>query len=184
VAAGQAGAELLDGSRTNRGAIPPKRAAAAIIHLLEQLVAPKVFYVRLLNKDLPEYEAVENFFRNVVDPTITEFGFEAKEMGIGPNEYAWINQAIFDILHHSDVALVDLTGVRPNCLMELGYALGNMQRVIVTAQKGTVLPFDSSCLETHPWNANDSLEKRLQQFKEHWKRNINMPPLVRPRGLK
>lgn len=183
VVPGQSSAELLDRTRTQNGTVPPKQVCDAMIHLLEQLVPPRVFYVRLLNKDLPDYSLVENFFRNIIDPTVIDLGFEPLQMGIGPNEYAWMNQAIFDSLHHSEVVLVDLTGVRPNCFMELGYALGNTQRVIVTARKGTQVPFDPSCLETYLWDPTETTAKSRQEFREHWTRNINMPALVRPRGL-
>jgi hypothetical protein len=183
VASDQSGTELLDRTRTRNGVVPHNQVADAIIDLLERLVPPHVFYVRLLNKDLPDYPSVEDFFRNIIDPTVTDLGFEPLQMGIGPNEYAWMNQAIFDSLHHSEVALVDLTGVRPNCFMELGYALGNTQRVIVTARKGTEVPFDPSCLETYLWDPTETVAKSRQDFREHWTRNINMPPLVRPRGL-
>jgi hypothetical protein len=127
VAPEQSASGLLDRTRTRGGTALQQQVVAALIDLLEQLVAPRVFYVRLLNKDLPDYASVEKFFRKVVDPTVTEFGFQPLQMGIGPNEYLWMNQAIFDGLHHSEVAVVDLTGVRSNCLMELGYALGNAQ---------------------------------------------------------
>jgi hypothetical protein len=180
---GQSGAELLDRTRTQNGAVPPKQVAVTIIDLLEQLVPPRVFYVRLLNKDLPDFPSVEDFFRNVIDPTIIELGFEPLQMGIGPNEYAWMNQAIFESLHHSEVVVVDLTCVRPNCFMELGYALGNTQRVIVTARKGTQVPFDPSCLETFLWDPTETPAKTRQDFRDHWTRNINMPPLVHARGL-
>ena len=37
--------------------------------------------------------------------------------------YAFINVGIFENLHFSSVAVVDVTGERPNCFIELGYAL-------------------------------------------------------------
>jgi hypothetical protein len=184
VKSGQSGAELLDRCRTNTFAFPPGDVASTILHLIDELDPPRAFYVRLLNKDLPEYASVEDFFRSVVDPMVEDLGLEMKQMGLGVNEYAWMNQAIFDSLHHSHVAIVDITGLRPNCFMELGYALGHSQRVIVTARKGTPPPFDSSCLETHFWDPEIELEERRKEFREHWARNFNMPPIVRPRGLR
>jgi hypothetical protein len=182
VVEGESAAELLDRTRTQNGGVPPKQVADAIINLLERLVPPRAFYVRLLSKDLEEYPPVEKFFRDIIDPTVLSLGLEPLQMGIGPNEYAWMNQAIFDSLHHSEVVVVDLTGLRPNCFMELGYALGNAQRVIITARKGTNLPFDPSCLETFFWDPTETNEKIRHDFKEHWARNINMPPLVQPRA--
>jgi hypothetical protein len=178
----ESGADLLDRIRSRDCTVPPNDVAAEVVQLIDKLVAPRVFYVRLLNTELPEFAAVEAFFRDIADPVASKLGLEPQQMGIGENDYAWINVAIFERLHHSEVALVDLTGVRPNCFMELGYALGNAQRVIVTAQAGTKIPFDSSCLEIHFWNPEDAIEKRLDSFEKHWTRNINIPPIVRPRG--
>jgi hypothetical protein len=95
-----------------------------------------------------------------------------------------MNQAIFDSLHHGSVVLVDLTALRVNCFMELGYALGNNQRVIVTARDDTRLPFDSFALEAFQWNVAEDPAKRLARFRTHWERNINMPTLVRPKEAK
>jgi hypothetical protein len=182
VVTGQSGADLLDRTRSHDCTVAPADVADAVVGFIDKLVAPRVFYVRLLNSVFPEFVGVEKFFREVVDPVASKLGLEPQQMGLGENDYAWINLAIFERLHHSEVAVVDLTGVRPNCLMELGYALGNAQRVIVTAQAGTIIPFDSSCLEIHSWDAEDSVENRIESFEKHWTRNINAPPIVRPRG--
>jgi hypothetical protein len=183
VRAGESGPELLDRCAARACVIPTSQVTGALLRLIDALVPPKAFYVRLLNKDLPEYAPVERFFRDVVDPTVTELGFEVLQMGMGVNEFAWMNQAIFDRLHYSNVAVVDLTGLRNNCFMELGYALGRPQRVILTARKGTSLPFDSFALEAFLWDPARPLGDLRKEFREHWARNINMPPLVRPRGL-
>jgi hypothetical protein len=184
VRSGESGPELLDRCAARACAVSATEVVGALLRLVDALVPPKVFYVRLLNKDLPEYAPIEQFFRDVVDHVVTELGFEVLQMGIGINEFAWMNQAIFDSLHHSHVAVVDLTGLRNNCFMELGYALGRPQRVILTAQKGTVLPFDSFALEAFLWNPATTVDDLRKEFREHWARNINMPPLVRPRGLR
>ena len=184
VRSGESGPELLDRCAARGGAIRTSQVTAAVLRLVDALIPPKAFYVRLLNKDLPDHAPVEKFFRDVVDPIVTELGLEVLQMGIGVNEYAWMNQAIFDSLHHSHMAVVDLTGLRNNCFVELGYALGRSQRVILTARKGTSLPFDSSCLETYLWDPARLVEDIRKEFREHWARNINMPPIVRPRGLR
>lgn len=175
------GADLLDRTRTRDGQRPVTQVVDAILRLLRALESPRVFYVRLLNDTLPEFPAVESYFRNTVDPFVKALGFEPKEMGRGPNEHVWMNQAIFDLMHHSSVVFVDLTALRPNCFMELGYALGNRQRTIISAMEGTNFPFDSYALEAYLWKQTDSDEDRIAKLRKHWERNINMPSLVKPR---
>ena len=75
---------------------------------------------------------------------------------------------------------VDLTALRPNCFMELGYALGNKQRVIVSAEKDTKFPFDAFGLEAFFWKDTDSLSESRERLNSHWARNINMPSIVKP----
>ena len=149
--------------------------------LLRSLAPPQVFYVRLLNDKFPEYASVEAFFRNVADPFVTDLGYSPVQMGLGKNEFAWMNQAIFDTLHHSAVVFIDLTALRPNCFMELGYALGNRQRVIITAREDTHFPFDSFALEAFLWKESESPTDCRDRLRRHWERNINMPSLVKPK---
>ena len=181
---GESAVGLLDQTRTRNGDVPIDKVVAAIMNLLHKLSPPRVFYVRLLNDKIPEYASVESFFRDTVDVLVGELGYEFVQMGLGKNEFAWMNQAIFDSLHHGSVVLVDLSALRVNCFMELGYALGNNQRVIVTARDDTRLPFDSFALEAFQWNASEEPAKRLDRFRTHWERNINMPTLVRPKEAK
>src|SRR5258706_4324853 len=125
---GESSAELLERTRTQNGEIPVSDVVTAFLKLLHALTPPRVFYVRLLNAKMAEHGSVERFFRETVDRLVIELGYEPLQMGLGKNEFAWMNQAIFESLHHSSVVLVDLTALRPNCFMELGYALGNHQR--------------------------------------------------------
>ncbi len=178
-----AAGSLLMSLSTREGTRPKEQVVAAVVKLIEALAPPTAFYVRLLNRDVEEFPAVERFFRNVVDPVVSEFGYEALEMGRGSNEYAWMNEAIFDGLHHAAIAVVDMTGLRPNCFMELGYALGHAQRVVLTAQDGTRPPFDAAMLELCAWNDSTEDAERIDQFRNHWGRNIDRPPLVRPRSV-
>ncbi len=184
VAGTASAADLLDRTQTRNGEAKVEKVVAAILNLLHALVSPRVFYVRLLNDTLPEYPSVEEFFRKTADSLVRELGYEPLQMGIGKNEFVWMNQAIFDSLHHSSVALVDLTALRPNCFMELGYALGNKQRLIVSARSDTRISFDAFALEAFQWKESEDLGKRLDRFRVHWERNINMPTLVHRKEAK
>ena len=119
--------------------------------LLTDLRPRPAFYVRLLNTSHPDYPAVERFFRDVVDTVVAERGFTPHDMGRGRPQAAFINVEIFEAIHRAGLVIVDLTGVRPNCTMELGYALARHRRVVISARKGTQLPFDEDKLPTYIW---------------------------------
>jgi hypothetical protein len=183
VADPRAAADRLAKLTTRQGEKPPAEVAQVVINLVRALESPTAFSVRLLNPAVPEYSAVERFFRQVVDPLVERFGYQAVEMGHGENAFAWMNEAIFTSLHYCAVAVVDLTGLRNDCFMELGYALGRAKRVMLTAQAGMKLSFDSQALECHFWEDSAHDPARILSFRNYWRRNMNRPPLVKPRSL-
>jgi nucleoside 2-deoxyribosyltransferase len=99
-------------------------------------------------------------------------------MGTDPTEHGFVNIGIFEQLHYSELAIVDVTGLRPNCFIELGYALGCGIPVIVTAKEGTVLPFDQSAIPCHFWDLSNDPKTDIQQLLEFMEKNIGRPPLV------
>ena len=173
----RANAELA-GLSTRKGAESDAVIAERLITLLTRLAPPRAFYVRLLNNTHDRFPAVEAFFRGVVDPVVKAAGFERVEMGTDETEHAFINVGIFDSLHFASVAIVDVTGGRPNCFIELGYALGRPIRVIVTAEEGTKSPFDTDAVPCHFWKPGLADADRQEEFRIFWRKNRDRPPLV------
>jgi len=173
------GADLLNGISILECKKPVDSIIKSVQALLEALQSPPAFYVRLLNPAFAEYDQVERFFRECADPVVTDLGFTPLQMGVGTNEFAWMNQAIFESLHFSGLVIIDLTAQRPNCFIELGYALGLGKRVLITALEGTPLPFDISGLEVFFWKENDTPAHWQEKFRTHWSRNFNAPKLVK-----
>lgn len=163
---------------TRNGAAAASDVASRTASLLAKIKRPTVFYVRLLNPGHPKFKIVESFFRDVVDPVVDEAGMRRVEIGTDDSDYAFINVGIFENLHFSSVAIVDVTGERPNCFIELGYALRG-GRVLVTAEEGTKLPFDQEMIPCHFWKPGDHLANRKKALVEFWKKNINRPPIVK-----
>ena len=93
-------------------------------------------------------------------------------------DHARIDEEIFAKLHRSSVVLADITGARPNCFLELGYALGRGLPTMVMAQQGASLPFDITTLSGLHWATTGTAEDRRRAFREHWKAIRNRPPLV------
>lgn len=175
--AGREGAKLAriatDGGRAEASIV-----AEGVLDIIVNLAPPTVFYVRLLNDEHDAYERVERFFRNVVDPVIAELGLTRVDLGKDEMESGFINTEIFRRLHHSTVAVVDVTAERPNCFIELGYALGRPLRVICTAEKGTKLPFDQSAIPCHFWRDDEPDGQRKGGLRAFWEQYIDRAPLV------
>ncbi|HEY0020836.1 MAG TPA: hypothetical protein VGC13_31335 [Longimicrobium sp.] len=167
------------GLGTRLGTASSSVIAERVVSLLCELELPRAFYVRLLNPDHPQFPQVEAFFRNVVDPVIRAAGYQRIEIGTDRAEHPFMNVDIFHNLHHAPLAIVDVTGSRPNCFIELGYALGRAARVLVTAENGTSLPFDQQAIPCLFWSATEVDERRREQLVEFWRKYVDRPPLVR-----
>ncbi len=161
-----------------QGTATSDSVAAAVFFLLRELAMPKAFYVRLLNQKSELFRPVEMFFRNVVDPVVLSLGFQRVEVGTNRAEHGFLNVGIFENPHFASVVVVDVTGERPNCFIELGYALGRQHRVIVTARRNTELPFDQQAIPCHFWQEDDDDATRRAALLEFWQRNVDRPSLI------
>jgi len=152
--------------------------AGRVIAFMETLCPPVAFYVRLLNPTVAAFSHVENFFRSVVDNVVEEAGFKHIEMGTDPTKEPFLNVAIFENLHYASVVIVDLTSERPSCLIELGYSLGRGIKVIMTAEEGTILPFDSHDIPCFFWKHGVDNKKRRTELKQFWRKYVDRRPMV------
>lgn len=159
---------------------PTPDRVAGILNLLEALEKPRAFVVRLLNPSIPEYVEVQEFFDTIVQPIVEgELGYTMVVVdGQQQYEHARIDQEIFAKLHRSRVVLADLTGMRPNCFLEFGYALGRGLPTMVMMKEGNTLPFDIHTLAGLHWKTTGSIEERRQAFRDHWAAIRDRPALV------
>ena len=173
----------------NRIRLPARQSTSdrvrTIVELLESLERPKVFAVRLLDPEHEDYTDVQNFFDTVVQPVMEEeLGYRLSVVdGNQPYEQARLDQEIFVKLHRSSIVLADITGTRPNCFLELGYALGRGLPTMVTARKESDLPFDLATFYVHLWKTTDTAEERRRAFRKHWQMIRNRPALVQTEPL-
>lgn len=154
--------------------------ASVLVELLEALAPPRAFGVRLLDPKDPDFDAVEDFFETVVRPVVEgDLGFELTVIdGHQAFERARMDEEIFAKLHRSAVVLADITGSRPNCFLELGYALGRQLPTMVMCKEGGHAPFDITTISGLRWKAEGSPRDRRAAFKEHWEAIRNRPPIV------
>lgn len=156
-----------------------------VVSLLEDLDPPHAFAVRLMDRKHKAWKDVEEIFRDVISPVIErEKGYKIIVVdGSQPLERPTIDQDIFEKLHRAQLALVDLTGSRPNCFIELGYALGRGLPTLLSARDGARRPFDIQGVPVYFWRTGDSIDERQEDFRRYWDTNIRRPALVPTEGL-
>lgn len=174
---------LLARMATNRGSTLITEVVDAFEQLVQAITTSTAFCVRLLDTAAEGYSVVEKFFRSTIDPFIFSKGYELIELGRTPTSYAWMNEQIFAGLYDSSLVVVDLTALRQNCFLELGYALGLPRRIVLTAKNGTKLPFDTDKLECYFWDDSTPVSQQIEDLEKYWQRTITRPPLVKPREL-
>ena len=152
----------------------------SVVSLLEALEPPTAFVVRLLNPEHEDYAEVQEFFDVVVQPVLEhDLGYKLVVInGEQSFEHPRIDQEIFSKLHRGRVVLADLTGSRPNCFLELGYALGRQLPTLVSVREGSLPPFDLHTLAAHHWKASGLVDARRRAFRAHWDAIQTRPPLV------
>ena len=174
-----------------------------LLELLDDLLPPVAFVIRLLDPKDKNYEEVESYHNEVLKPLVeSEYGFRL--VTIGPQhsyETSRIDQEIFENLYRSQVVLADLTGFRANCLVEAGYALGRGLPTLLLAKKevqlpfwrrlltlslakeGVRLPFDLQMRPALFRQESQSVAEKQVEFRRYWRNTLNLPPLVPPDDL-
>ena len=152
--------------------------AGGAISLIENLRPRRAFLVRLLDASHPNIGMVNRFFEKVVEPALIARDFLPHQVGRDQPDSAFMNVEIFRAIHRSSLVVVDLTGIRPNCMMELGYALGRNRPTAICAMQGTKLPFDQDKLPTYFWDRNLIEPAAIQDFGQHLEMAADLPPLV------
>jgi hypothetical protein len=152
----------------------------SILDLLEALEPPHAFVVRLLNPDHADFADVEAFFSQIVQPVVeSELGYKMLVIdGAQPFEKARMDQEIFEKLHRSSIVLADFTGARPNCFIELGYALGRAIPTMLTVKDGQSHPFDVASLAALHWKTTGTIDERKEAFRKHWRAIKDRPAIV------
>jgi hypothetical protein len=72
-------------------------------------------------------------------------------------------QRIIEGIRTSAFVIADVSEVKPNVFYELGFTQGFGKQVIVTARKGTTLPFDISDVPVIFWHGQENLKEQLRK---------------------
>lgn len=119
---------------------------------------------------------------DAIVPAIEACGLEAKRVD-KHNEGGLLKSELIQFIHNADIIIGDITNERPNCYLEIGYAMGidKFRNLILTVredhfpespnyvQSGPKIHFDLGGYDILAWNMDDldtfrqELEKRIRR---------------------
>ncbi|SFF32128.1 TIR domain-containing protein [Spirosoma endophyticum] len=105
-------------------------------------------------------KTLDSAHEGVIIPTLDNFGFSAIRIDSFENS-GKINNQILEEIDRSEIVLADLTGERPNCYYEAGYAYALGKEVILTAKNGTAIHFDLATNRIIFWDTEADLREAL-----------------------
>lgn len=113
-------------------------------------------------------ELLDEVFEKAIVPVLSGLGYTPvrADKASKPGE---ITAQIYDQINGSELVLADLTCRSPNCYFEAGYAYARSRSLILSAKKGTKIPFN---LTTHHFLLWKDAEDLAEQLKEYIEKNI------------
>jgi hypothetical protein len=135
--------------------------AHEVVQLVERLVTPRnVFTIMPFEKEFDDvfdsYKEVCEAFKFTAERTDESTSLER----IVPRIENGIRKSAFVI---ADLSIADLSMPSPNVYYEVGYAKALGKDVILTAKKGTPLPFDVGDIPTIFWATQKELREGLRK---------------------
>ena len=142
------GADGLRGLSTGK---PLGRQLTEIYDAVRSRVPKKVFLARWYPKvaDGEHKTRADNRLAQLKQLVENELGLELVDMGTEEGGTKLIHPAMYDAIGSSEIFIADLTGLRPNVMIELGYALnhqGTKRLLLMFNPFGTAMtvPFDTN----------------------------------------
>jgi hypothetical protein len=132
--------------------------ATEVIALAEKVAESRSVLVVMSYADSPYLKDAYGTFRRICH----ELGYSCDRV-TEKTAGTRILPEILERIARAAFTIVDLTDLRPNVFYELGYADGLGGKVIVTARKGTELPFDVKDIPTILWESQEELGEDLKE---------------------
>jgi hypothetical protein len=138
----------------------------------------------------PELDVI---YKKVIVPVLENLGFDTKRVD-KHTEGRLLKTEIVEFILTSDLIIADLTNERPNCYLEVGYAMGldKFRNLILTAredhnadspdykQGGPKVHFDLSGYDILFWKSNEIEEFKLELEKRIRRRLATIPSRESP----
>ncbi len=139
----------------NVGAPMPKYAKG-VVELAERLVTPRSVFPILSFKN--EFRDISATYKEVCQ----EFDLNAERTDESDSTER-ILPRIEDGIRHAAFVIADVTELSPNVYYEIGLAKGLGKPVIITARRGTELPFDLTDFPTIWWDIQEDLKQAVRK---------------------
>ncbi len=118
---------------------------------------PQVFVIMKFNDML-----LDSAYEGVIKPIFKKYGINVIRIDEVQNSGKISNQ-ILDLISSSKLIFSDLTGARPNCYYETGFAHAIGKEIILTCHKSEKIHFDLSDHRFIVWETENDLRKELDK---------------------
>lgn len=106
-------------------------------------------------------KSLDSAFEGVIEPLCQEFGLEVIRVD-KIQDSGKISDQILDLISESRFILSDLTGSRPNCYYETGFAHALGKEIILTCNKEETIHFDLSGYRFIIWDTESDFRRQLK----------------------
>lgn len=140
-----------------------------ITSLIEQKARQAFVIMKFPGKEESERELdalLENAYDKGIEPVLREYGYEVIKVDKIPESKKITDQMLVN-LENSEVVIADLTGERPNCYYEAGYAHALGKDMVLTINKGHPIHFDVADYRFIEWADHNHLANELRKFLKH-----------------
>jgi nucleoside 2-deoxyribosyltransferase len=137
-----------------------EHAAISTRSILQKTLSPtepQVFVIMKFGDD-----ELDSAYEGVMKPIIEEFGLRAVRID-EIQDSGKITDQILEYIASSKYVLADLTGERPNCYYECGFAHALGKELIFTIKGNQGVHFDLAGYRFITWNTEADLRRKLRQ---------------------
>jgi len=139
---------------------------------------------------------LDEIYNSVIAPSIEACGLEPKRVD-KHNEGGLLKSEIISFLQDSEIIIADLTNERPNCYLEIGYAMGidKFKNLILTVREdhflespnfikgGPKIHFDLAGYDILSWQQDKMSQFRIELEKRIHRRLLIVTPSTKPTEL-
>ena len=105
---------------------------------------------------------LDSAYTGVIKPLGKEFGYKVVRVD-EIQDSGRITDQVLDLIASSKIILADLSGERPNCYYEAGFAHALGREMIFTIQEGDEIHFDLQGYRFIRWSTEAELRRKLRQ---------------------